>query len=128
MIEHRAVIDLYPGRMTLSLCTFFELLPKQSIEESFFSAKNSSDAADSKGWMSFFLVNFLLSGRRSSYRSVKASWTICEQLVPRRKRIVFGFSTFLGARFSSALFERAERGFLESRIWSAAEPSNLVTH
>lgn len=102
-----------PGRPPSSL-TFLELLPKHSMEESFFSEKNSSEAADSNGWISFFLVNFLLSGRRSSYRSVKASWTICEQLVPRRKRIVFGFSTFFGARFSSALLERAERGFLSS--------------
>ena len=36
----------------------------------------------------------------------------CEQLLPRRKRAVLGFSMALGAFLSSARFERALRGFL----------------
>lgn len=39
-----------------------EELPKTSREASFFSEKNSSEVASSKGWMAFFLVNFLASG------------------------------------------------------------------
>lgn len=94
---------------------FLELLPKTMREASFFSEKNSSEAGSSKGWMAFFLVNFLARGTRSWYRSVMASWTICEHEVPRRKRQVFGFSMALGAFFSSARLERALRGFLDYR-------------
>jgi len=62
--------------------------------------------------MAFFFVNFLASGILSWCRSVKASWTICEQVVPRRKRAVFGFSVGLGAFLSRARLLRALRGFL----------------
>jgi hypothetical protein len=89
-------------------------LPKTSNEASFFSEKNSREEGSSKGWMSFFLVNFLDRGRWSWCRSVRASWAICEQVVPRRKRAVLGFSMGLGARLSRALLERALRGFLDS--------------
>lgn len=43
---------------------------------------------------------------------MRASWTICEQEVPRRKRVVLGFSMGFGAFLSRALLERAFRGFL----------------
>lgn len=94
---------------------FLELLPKTRKDASFFSEKNSSDEASSKGWMAFFLVNFLASGWRSAKRSARASCVICEQVVPRRKRTVLGFSMALGARFSRARLERALRGFLEEK-------------
>lgn len=41
---------------------------------------------------------------------------ICEQLLPRRKRAVLGFSTALGAFLSSARLLRALRGFLHVDI------------
>lgn len=88
------------------------MLPKTRKEASFLSEKNSRLVASSKGWMGFFFVNFLASGWRSWYRSLRASWVTWEQVVPRRKRTVFGFSTALGARFSRARLERALRGFL----------------
>jgi len=93
---------------------FFCVLPKTSRLASFFSEKNSSDEASSKGWMGFFLVNFFASGRRSECRALSASWTTCEHDVPRRKRHVLGFSMALGSRFSSARLERALRGFLRT--------------
>ena len=83
-----------------------------SSEASFFSEKNSRDAASSNGWIAFFLVNFLARGIRSWWRSPRASWTICEQLVPRRKRADLGFSMALGAFLSRALLDRALRGLL----------------
>jgi hypothetical protein len=86
--------------------------PKTSSEASFFSLKNSREAASSKGWISFFLVNFWARGRRSEYRSVSASWVFCEHEVPRRKSAFLGFSTGLGAFLSRARLERALRGFL----------------
>jgi hypothetical protein len=86
--------------------------PKTSSEASFFSLKNSSDAASSNGWISFFFVNFCASGRRSEYRSVSASCVFCEHVVPRRKSAFLGFSTGLGAFLSRARLERALRGFL----------------
>lgn len=92
---------------------FFEELPKTRKEASFFSEKNSSEEASSKGWMGFFLVNFLAKGWRSWKRSLRASWVTWEQLVPRRKRTVLGFSTAWGARFARARLERALRGLLE---------------
>jgi len=91
---------------------FLEEEPKTRMEASFFSEKNSSEEASSKGWISFFLVNFLASGMRSWYRSVMASWVICEQVVPRRKRAFLGFSMALGAFLSRARLLRAFRGFL----------------
>lgn len=84
------------------------------MDASFFSEKNSRDAASSKGWTAFFFVNFLASGIRNWCRSVRASWTICEQVVPRRKRAVLGFSVGLGAFLSRARLLRALRGFLHS--------------
>lgn len=97
---------------------FLEELPKTSREASFFSEKNSSEVASSKGWMAFFLVNFLASGCRSEYRSARASCVACEHVVPRRKRHVLGFSFSLGARFSRARLERALRGFLRGKCLS----------
>jgi hypothetical protein len=91
---------------------FLEELPNTIREASFFSEKNSSELASSKGWIAFFLVNFLASGCRSEYRSASASCVTCEQVVPRRNRHVLGFSFSLGARFSRARLERALRGFL----------------
>jgi hypothetical protein len=44
---------------------FLDDEPNTRIEASFFSLKNSSDEASSKGWISFFFVNFLASGIRS---------------------------------------------------------------
>jgi hypothetical protein len=44
---------------------FLDDEPNTRIEASFFSLKNSSEEASSKGWISFFLVNFLASGIRS---------------------------------------------------------------
>ena len=41
-----------------------------------------------------------------------ASCTTCEQLVPRKKSADLGFSIALGAFLSTALLERALRGFL----------------
>ena len=79
---------------------------------SFFSEKNSSEEASSKGWISFFLVNFRARGIRSWYRSEIASWVICEQVVPRRKRAVLGFSMALGDFLSTARLLRALRGLL----------------
>ncbi len=38
------------------------MLPNTKIEASFFSEKNSREEASSKGWISFFLENFLASG------------------------------------------------------------------
>lgn len=87
--------------------------PKTRIEASFFSEKNSREAESSKGWTAFFFVNFLASGMRSWYRSVRASWTIWEQVVPRRKRAVLGFSVGFGAFLSRARLLRALRGLLE---------------
>ena len=43
---------------------------------------------------------------------MRASWTICEQVVPRRKRAVLGFSVGFGAFLSRARLLRALRGFL----------------
>jgi hypothetical protein len=63
--------------------------------------------------MVFFLLNFLASGSRMLYNSDIASWTIWEQVVPRRKRATLGFSDVFGSRLSSARFERALRGFLQ---------------
>lgn len=57
-------------------------------------------------------VNFLARGIFNWYRSVTASWTICEQVVPRRKRAVLGFSMGLGAFLSRARLLRALRGLL----------------
>lgn len=45
-----------------------------------------------------------------------ASWTIWLHEVPLRKRAVFGFSVALGARLSSARFDRALRGVLEEPL------------
>jgi hypothetical protein len=44
---------------------FLDVEPNTRIEASFFSLKNSSDDASSKGWILFFLVNFFASGTRS---------------------------------------------------------------
>jgi hypothetical protein len=44
---------------------FLDVEPKTRSEASFFSLKNSRDDGSSKGWISFFLVNFLASGIRS---------------------------------------------------------------
>jgi hypothetical protein len=91
---------------------FFEEEPKISMEASFFSLKNSRDAASSKGWIAFFFVNFFARGILSWWRSVSASCVVCEQVVPRRKRVVLGFSMGFGAFLSRARLERALRGFL----------------
>jgi hypothetical protein len=91
---------------------FLEELPNTIREASFFSEKNSSELASSKGWMAFFFVNFLASGWRSEYKSASASCVTCEHVVPRRNKHVLGFSFSLGARFSRARLERALRGFL----------------
>jgi hypothetical protein len=59
-------------------------------------------------------VNFFARGCLRAYSSPRASCTICEQDDPRRKSAVLGFSTALGSRFSSARFDRAFLGFLET--------------
>lgn len=87
--------------------------PKTKSEASFFSEKNSSEVGSSNGCIEFFFVNFFANGMRNWYRSVSASWTIWEQVVYRRKSVVFGFSTGLGAFLSSARLLRAFRGFLK---------------
>lgn len=77
--------------------------------------------------MGFFLVNFLASGIRSWYRSVRASWVTCEQVVPRRKSAVLGFSIALGAFLSRARLERALRGLLVEGFlvsWDSRDGSN----
>lgn len=92
---------------------FLDEEPNTRKEASFFSEKNSSDEASSKGWMGFFFVNFLARGWRSWKRSFRQSWMTCEHVVPRRKRTVLGFSTAWGARFARARLERALRGLLQ---------------
>jgi len=47
-------------------------------------------------------------------KSFRASWTISLAAVPRRKSVVFWFSTIFGSRFSSARFDRAFLGVLRS--------------
>jgi hypothetical protein len=52
-------------RIKVRVCGLFLLLdPNTNTLLSFFSEKNSSEVTSSKGWMSFFLVNFWASGRR----------------------------------------------------------------
>jgi len=93
---------------------FLLLLPKTSRAVSFLRLKYSSELGSSKGWIGFFLVNFLASGMRSRCRSARQSWVTWEHDVPRRKRHVLGFSCALGALFSRARFERAFRGLISS--------------
>ena len=60
---------------------FLECEPNTIKLQSFFSAKNSSDEGSSKGWMSFFFVNFWARGRLRLCRSPMQSWTISEHEV-----------------------------------------------
>lgn len=70
--------------------------------------------ASSKGWMSFFFVNFSTKGRLRVLRSVTASLRICDVFWPETKRVVFGFSVCWGSRLSMARLARAFLGFLET--------------
>jgi len=108
-------------RVRVRACGRFLLLePKTRMEASFFSEKNSSEEASSKGWMGFFFVNFLASGWRRACSSARASWATWLQVVPRRKRAVLGFSISLGDFFSRARLERAFRGFLDGGLGGLA--------
>ena len=62
--------------------------------------------------MSFFLVKRTLWGRLSALRSVSRVVTSEEQEVPRRRRVVLGFSVVRGSRALRARAERAFLGFL----------------
>jgi len=46
---------------------FLECRPVTNRLASFFCAKNSSEAGESNGWMSFFLEKFIACGRLSAY-------------------------------------------------------------
>lgn len=108
---------------------FLLCAPKTSRLASFFSEKNSRLEASEKGWIGLAFVNLIARGCFREWRSVSACWTICEAVLPRRNNVFFGFSTLCGAFFSSALFERALRGFLTSELASQKEEiSGFYTH
>lgn len=79
---------------------------------SFFWLKNSRDEASAKGWMSFFLVKRMTLGRLRELRSVRRALIREEDDVPRRMRVVLGFSVAWGSRALRARAERAFLGFL----------------
>jgi hypothetical protein len=91
---------------------FLEWWPKSSREQSFFCEKNSRDAGSSKGWTVFFLLNLIVNGDLRELMSARASWTICEHFSPRRRSVVFVFSTRCGSFFWRARLERAFLGTL----------------
>lgn len=62
--------------------------------------------------MEFFLVKRTPKGRLRVWRSVRRSLIREEELVPRRKRTVLGFSWVRGSRLASSRFERAFLGLL----------------
>lgn len=62
--------------------------------------------------MSFFLLNRMQKGRLRELRSVRREETKVEVEVPRRRRVVLGFSCGSGSRALRARAERAVLGFL----------------
>ena len=62
--------------------------------------------------MSFFFVKRIEWGRFRECRFVRRSFTREEEDVPRRRSVVFGFSTARGSCFARARLERAFLGLL----------------
>lgn len=113
---------------------------KTMWEVSFLVEKNSNGVASSKGWIAFFLVNFMAwgflracwwrllglyetvvgggGGEGALTRSPRACRVSSLVDVPERRSVFFWFSTSLASRSSSTRLERALRGFLESISFS----------
>lgn len=66
--------------------------PKTKRPQSFFGARNSKEAASSKGLISFFFEKTLLYGFERRAKSLMASFTTCDEFLPLRKRVLFTFS------------------------------------
>mmetsp|Transcript_24672 Transcript_24672/g.57055 ORF Transcript_24672/g.57055 Transcript_24672/m.57055 type:complete len:234 (+) Transcript_24672:1412-2113(+) len=85
---------------------FFECEPKAKRVASFFCVRNSTDVGSSNGRAWLGLPSWCASGLRSCTSAPSIAFTSALHFVPCMASSVFGFSSSLGARLSSARLTR----------------------